>query len=746
MNENMLWYTQPAKDWNEALPLGNGKIGAMIFGKISEEEIQLNEDSVWSGGFRDRNNPDCLANLPQIRDFIMNGETEKAELLMRYAATGMPEHERVYQTLCDMHIGFMGQDGESEEYKRILDLSDAVCKVEYKTGGRRYTREAFISAPDNVLAIKLKSEGKLSFRVTLSRWIYFDRVWSENRNTIAIDGTTSGDGIGFSAMVRATAKGGTVTTLGEYLLVDNAEEAYIYFTAATSFRHKDYIQICRQTLDAAVKKGYDHIYADHLAEYKDLFDRVKIDIENREEDKAALYLPTDVRLERLKEGKADNGFVCLYYNFGRYLLISSSRPGTLPATLQGIWNKDFYPPWGSKYTCDINVQMNYWPAEMCNLAECHKPIFDLLKRMVEHGRKTAKVMYGCRGIVAHSNIDIWGDTAPVDLWMPATYWVLGAAWLSLDIYTYYDYTRDKNFLCDLYYIMKEAALFFVDYLIEDKNGKLVVCPSVSPENTYLKPDGHSACVAAGCSMDDAILTELFTCCIKTSKILGIDEDFAKTLEEKKSKFYPIQIGKHGQIMEWHEDFDEYEPGHRHISHLFWLHPMSAITPRKTPELAKAAEITLKRRLSAGGGHTGWSRAWIINMWARLYSAENCYENLLQLFTKSTLPNLFDTHPPFQIDGNFGGLSGITEMLLQSLDDEIIILPALPKEWEKGNICGLRVRGGAEVTICWSKGTLERFTLIPNNAFQVTIVYKKTERKMEFKPGNTYRFDGNLNLI
>jgi alpha-L-fucosidase 2 len=744
---NKLWYKQPADDWNEALPIGNGRLGAMVFGKVGKEEIQLNEESVWSGGYTDRNNPDCLKYLPEIRELVESGETEKAELLMSYAVTGTPQSQRAYQTLCDMQINFDNgsENAEPSAYERSLDLSTAVSAVRYTLDGVDYIREAFCSAPDGVLAMRIHShdKAKLSFVVTMSRSIYYDGAWGDGENTIAIEGVTGSGGIGFCAMARAYVNGGSVQTIGENLIVEGADEAVIYFTAATSFREEDFKTNCRNLLDAAGQKGYGDIRRDHIADYQRLFNRVKIDIENDAETRRAELLPTDKRLDRIKETGSDNGLICLYFNFGRYLMISCSRPGTLPATLQGIWNNDFIPPWGSKYTININLQMNYWPAETCNLSECHEPVFDLLKRMVEHGKKTAKAMYGCRGFVAHHNTDIWGDTAPQDLWMPATHWVLGAAWMCLDIYEHYDFTGDIGFLRDMYGVMREAAIFFIDYLIEDKNGKLVVCPTVSPENTYIKPDGRTACVCMGCAMDDAILHELFIRCIKSARLLGVDAELSKTLEGCIRKLYPPQIGKHGQIMEWHEDFDEYEPGHRHISQLFFLHPSSAITPRATPELAHAAQTTIERRLSHGGGHTGWSRAWIINMWTRLLNAGEAYSNLIHLIAYSTQSNLFDTHPPFQIDGNFGGTAAIAEMLVQSQNGELLVLPALPKQWKNGSVSGLCIRGGAQVSIGWSDGLLDRFAVRPTRDFSSLIVYGGRERRQDFKAGKVYTFDRNL---
>lgn len=747
---NRLWYDQPAADWNEALPIGNGRLGAMIFGEILHEQIQLNEDSVWSGGFVDRNNPDCLENLPKVRELIFDGKVGEAEKLMRCAMTGMPESMRTYETLCDMHIDFDYPAGDCAptDYTRALDLSTAMSTIGYTLGAVAFSRELFCSAPeDGVIAMRFKStqKGMLSFHVTLSRGTYYDKVWHDGGNTIAINGRTGGDGIGFCAMARACATGGSVKTIGEYLIIEGADEAVIYFTAATSFREPDYEGHCADTLNAAQNKGCDALLRDQLADYKRLYDRVSLEI-GEDGDAELSDLPTNKRLDRLRETGRDNALICLYYNFGRYLMIASSRPGSLPANLQGIWNKDFLAPWGSKFTVNINLQMNYWPVESSNLSECHEPYFDLLKRMVEHGRETARIMYGCRGFLCHHNTNIWGDTAPQDLWMPATYWVLNGAWLCLDIFEHYAYSHDLEFLRGLYPVMKEAALFFVDYLIEDKTGHLIVCPSTSPENTYLTADGTPAYVAAGCSIDDAILYELFSNCIETTGLLGIDAEFAETLEAYKEKLYKPQIGRRGQIMEWHEDYEEFEPGHRHISHLFWLHPSSYISPRKTPELANAARRTLELRLSHGGGHTGWSRAWIMNMWARLLDTEKTYENLVHLIAHSTLPNLFDNHPPFQIDGNFGGIAGITEMLIQSRDGELLVLPVLPKAWPKGRVSGLCIRGAGEVSIAWSDGKLESFTVHPKQDFSALVVYGKTEVFAEFKAGVDCRFNSSLERV
>ena len=453
------------------------------------------------------------------------------------------------------------------------------------------------------------------------------------------------------------------------------------------------------------KIPYPILKRDHEREYRRLFDRVDFRLGGTDEDPALSRLPTDQRLARLKSGQKDPALETLYFQFGRYLLISSSRPGCLPANLQGIWNGEMLPPWDSKYTININAEMNYWPAEVCNLSECHLPLFDLIERMRPNGRRTAREMYGCHGFVAHHNTDIWGDTAPQDLYTPATQWPMGAAWLCLHIWEHYLYTEDKKFLESRYDALREASEFFTEFLVADARGHMVTCPSVSPENTYALPDGQTGHICAGPSMDCQIIYKLFHDCINAAAVLGKDEAYCAGLSRLLEKLPRPQIGKHGQLMEWQEDYDEPEPGHRHISQLFALFPSDQISLRETPELAAAARKTLERRLAHGGGHTGWSRAWIVNMWARLGDGEEAYRNIQALMANSTLPNLLDTHPPFQIDGNLGGLSGMAEMLLQSHSDEIRLLPALPTAWPQGNVQGLCARNGFEVGMTWADGRL-----------------------------------------
>lgn len=739
---NKLWYEEPAKRWEEALPIGNGRMGAMIFGGVKEEQLQLNEDSIWYGAPIDRNNPDALSHLSEVRKLILDGKIPEAEQLLTYAFSGTPASERPYQSLGNLNLRFLNSE-DTIEYQRELDLSEAIHRVTYslkENPGNTVTREVFASFPDQVIVLHMASgESNLSFDASLSRGHFYNRVYAHSNHAIVMDGDLGDGGNHFAVMLRAEVQEGTVQILGEHLLIRDAKSVTLYLTAATGFYNNGITDTrvlakkAEQVIAAASGRGYEAVRERHVKDYQKLYRRVEL---NLAYDLTLDRLPTNVRLARIDEAHPDNGLIMLYYQWGRYLMISGSRPGSLPLNLQGIWNKDFEPAWESKYTININTEMNYWPAQTCNLSECHQPLFDLIKRMVENGKVTAKKTYGCRGFVAHHNTDIYADTAPQDIYIPATYWVMGAAWLCTHLWEHYQFTKDEEFLNEYYDVMKEAALFFTDFLIEDK-GYLVTCPSESPENTYILPNGVRGCVCAGASMDTQIIRDLFTACIKAAKILGKDSRFAKKLKDMLSKLTPIQIGKHGQIMEWREDYEEAEPGHRHISQLYALFPSNQITVDHTPKLAQAAKATLLRRLENGGGHTGWSRAWIINMYARLWDGESAYGHLVKLLMKSTLPNLFDNHPPFQIDGNFGATAAIAEMLVQSDEDRIVLLPALSKTWQEGYVKGLCIRGGAEISIYWKNGTLTKAVLHPKRSFQIRICYRKDEKIAELVKDKDY---------
>ena len=727
-----LWYKKPAGCWEEALPIGNGRMGAMIFGNLEDEHIQLNEDSMWYGGYVDRNNPHALKNLPKIRDLILKGQIPEAEELMIYALSGIPQSQKPYQTLGDLTIRFKGMEKINSDYIRFLNLDNAIHNVKLKMGDIHFERETFMSAKDDVMVMHMTASesSKLSFSALLTRGRFYDSVLGIAQDTIMLKGDLGKGGLDFAMMLKAVAEGGTCEVIGEHLIVNNADSVTLLFTAGTTFRFQDLRQQLSKILSNASSKAYEELKERHIKDYRSLYNRVTFELEGIEEyDK----LTTDERLQKAKNGEIDKGLAKLYFDYGRYLLIASSRNGSLPANLQGIWNKDMSPAWDSKYTININTQMNYWPAEVCNLSECHRPLFDLIKRMVPNGQKTAKTMYNCRGFVAHHNTDMWGDTAVQDHWIPASYWVMGGAWLCTHLWMHYEYTQNKDFLTEVFPIMREAALFFIDFLIEDK-GYLKTCPSVSPENTYILPNGVQGAVTIGATMDNQILRDLFTQCLKAAEILEIKDELNQEIQDTLRKLPPTQIGVRGNIMEWTEDYDEIEPGHRHISHLYGLHPSSQITMDDTPELAIAARKTLEQRLAHGGGHTGWSRAWIINLYAKLWNEEEAYNNLELLISKSTLPNMFDNHPPFQIDGNFGGTAAIAEMLVQSTDKRIIILPALPKAWRNGSVTGLCVRGGAEIDIAWKDCQIIKCIIKAKYKIQTMVIYKNKRTRISLEAG------------
>ena len=488
-----LWYQSPAEDWNSALPLGNGKLGAMVFGGPVAERIQLNEDSVWSGGFRDRVNPDCKNNLPEIRRLLREGDIAQAENLATLAMAGTPEFERMYQTLGDIYLTMKNQAGEVEHYTRQLDLDNALCTVSYTSGGVDYTREAYISAPHNVMVVRLGSsrKGGVSFQVRMHRGRYTDGTFQDKeQNAIYY---TGGEGIRFCSMLRASAAGGTVEVVGEYLVVKNADQATLTWTAATTYRVEDPVEECRRVLDAASLPERE-LWQAHLQDYQTLYNRTHLTLAA---DSGLEALPTDARLARVQNGEEDLGLVALYFAFGRYLTIASSRPGSLPSNLQGVWNGQLQPAWDSKYTININTEMNYWPVEVCNLSQCHLPFFDLLERMYPRGQEVAQKMYGARGFVAHHNTDLWGDCAPQDSCISSTYWMMGAAWMCTHIWERYEYTLDKEFLREHFHLLRDACLFFVDTLIRDAKGRWVVSPTLSPENRYVHPSGAVACLCEG---------------------------------------------------------------------------------------------------------------------------------------------------------------------------------------------------------------------------------------------------------
>lgn len=717
MSNTILWYENPAKNFDEALPVGNGRIGGMVYGGTSNELIHLNEDSVWSGGKRNRNNPNALEHLQEIRNLLFEENIEEAERLAFTYMQGVTPNSRHYMPLGDLFID-MSNVEETSNYKRSLDLSNAMVITEFTSNGVKYIRTVFVSEPDSVMVVHIEGDKSNSVNVSAridGRDDYFDDSRPYDEKTILFTGGTGGkDGISFASAITVINVDGTIYTEGGKLCVKNATEVTYILSAQTSYRTEDYEQSALLDCEYARDSIYDELLYRHISDYQEYFNRVSLTLNDN--SNGASELPTDKRLERLKNGDMntkDNTLYSLYFNFGRYLMISASREGTLPMNLQGIWNKDMWPAWGCRFTININTEMNYWCAENCNLSECHTPLFDLIERMRPNGRVTAKTMYNCKGFVCHHNTDLWGDTAPQDLWMPATIWPMGSAWLCLHIYEHYLYTLDKDFLAEKYPTLKECAEFFVDYLVEDKNGRLVTSPSVSPENTYLTESGTKGSLCIGPSMDSQIIYVLFTDVLESAKILNLENSFTEKLKSIRDRLPKIEIGKYGQIKEWAIDYDEVEIGHRHISQLFALYPADLISPYTTPKLSQSARATLERRLSHGGGHTGWSRAWIINMWARLLDNQKVEENLYMLLAHSTNSNMFDNHPPFQIDGNFGGTAGITESLMQSHNGEINLLPTLALSWESGSVSGLKARGNFEISIDWEDNTLNSAEVISN---------------------------------
>jgi alpha-L-fucosidase 2 len=702
-----LWYRQPAKEWVEALPLGNGRLGAMLFGGVEKERLQLNEDTLWGGGPYDPNHPDALPALPAVRDLIAQGKYAEAQELAGQKLMARPIRQMAYQTVGDLWLDFPGL-GAASDYRRDLSLDRAIARTRFRVGDVWMERECFISPIDQVLVMRLTADrpGRMDVDISFTTPQPAKPV-ADGDDLLALRGSNTGQhgikaALRFTALARAIPQGGTVKATDKGLSVRGADSLTLLVSAATSYRRFDDVSgdpdaIARAHIDAAAAKDVAAMKAAHIAAHQRLFRRVALDLGSS----PAAALPTDERV-RDSAKLTDPALAALYYQFGRYLLICSSRPGCQPANLQGIWNDKLNPPWGSKYTININTQMNYWPAEPTNLAECVEPLIQLIREVSITGARTARVMYGARGWMVHHNTDIWRATGPID-GAKFGLWPMGGAWLCLHLWDHYDYSRDPAFLADAYPLMKGAAEFFLDTLVEDKKtGFLVTNPSLSPENSH--PFGSS--LVAGPAMDSQILRDLFDACLRSAEILGLDDDFRAEVARTRTRLPPDRIGKAGQLQEWLEDWDMQAPAmdHRHVSHLYGLFPSGQIDPFDTPDLAAAAKRSLQIR---GDKATGWGIGWRLNLWARLGEAEHAHQVLrLLLEPDRTYPNLFDSHPPFQIDGNFGGTSGITEMLFRSRKDVIHLLPALPSAWPSGQISGLRARGAVEASLRWRAGRLE----------------------------------------
>ena len=801
----VLRYSEPAPDWNEALPIGNGRLGAMVFGGVPVERLQLNEDTLYSDEPGRRDLPlDITSSFDHVVALLKQRRYAEAEefITRHWIGRTWP----CYQPLGDLHLE-LEHSGRIAGYRRELDLTEAVCRVRYQHEGALYEREIFASYPDQVIVLRLSAGrgGALNFKIRLSSPHPTARATAQ-RNELALTGQLPGlavrrtlewieqrgdqwkypelwdrdgkrrphakqllygdeiHGLGmrFEARVAAQVRGGRVVPAGDHLRVEGAREAVLLLAAASSFngfdkspsrQGTDPAARVRAHLDAAARKSCAQLRAAHVRDYRALFDRVSLRLGP---PAPATEEFTDRRIERFTTDE-DPGLVALLFQFGRYLMIAGSRPGTQPLNLQGIWNRELLPPWASAYTLNINLEMNYWPALVTNLPECHEPLLRLVRELAVNGRRVAASMYKRRGWVAHHNTTIWRCAQPVDYAAMPSFWPMAAGWLCRHLWEHYLFTGDRRFLADeAYPLMKEAAEFYLDWLIEDEEGRLLTPVGVSPENRFRYRDAEGRTRTAGVSMaptmDMAIIRDLFNNLIEASRVLGRDEDYRRLLEEKLRRLLPYRIGRRGQLQEWPEDFEEAEPQHRHLSHLYPLHPGAEFTPRSAPELIQAARRSLELR---GDGGSGWSRAWKINLWARLGDGERAWallKNLIQparvapgKYTQpGLLPNLFGSHPPFQIDANFGATAGIAEMLLQSHAGEIHLLPALPRKWAEGEVRGLCARGGFEVSIAWKQGRLASATIVSRLGNPATVRYGESATSLPAVRGR-YQLNERLEL-
>ncbi|MDG3581070.1 glycoside hydrolase family 95 protein [Galbibacter pacificus] len=771
-DKNILWYAEPANEWEKALPLGNGQLGAMVFGGVQDERIQLNESTLWDGYAQDANNPKALSVLREVQGLLFQDQNERAVALAEKNMLGIPAGVKSYQSLGELWLDT--PHDQVNGYVRSLDMENAIVHTDYSYKNTKFNREAFISSVDKVMVIRFTADKKekINLSFTLKRaqdaQIQVDPIDS---NSLILKGqirlNTKMDtieGLSFSAQVKVISQDGKVSQKNGTIKVENSSELMILVAGATNYpglahahtgilKPKDYpLHACKDIIEKASDKSYEQLKSDHIKFYKKFFDRVEINLGT---DRIMGSKSTALRLDDAKiDGKPDLRLIENYFQFGRYLLISSSQPGTMPANLQGLWAWQMHAPWNADYHTNINFQMNYWPTEITNLSELHQPYFDLLSSLIVPGERTANTMYGARGWVVHHLTDAWGFTVPAD--GPQGIWPMGAAWAVRQAWDYYAYTGDKIFLKNTAYpLMKGASRFIMDFLVEAPNGtacpgKLVTNPSYSPENTFIKPDGSTSVFTYGATMDLQIIHELLTTTKEAADILNMDELFQKECLKTLKQLAPIRISKTtGRIMEWAEDYEEVEPHHRHTSHLFGLYPSNQITILETPDLARAAKKTLEGR---GDGGTGWSLAWKINMWNRLHDGEHAYLLLSNLLKDKTLPNLFDNHPPFQIDGNFGATAAIAEMFVQSQSRDkngnyiIELLPSLPKEFIRGHVSGLLARGGFEVSISWNNKKIREVRIKSNKGGVLNIKYNGLSFKGKMTQGTTIKLNGDLNRI
>ncbi len=781
--ERILWHDEPASYFEEALPLGNGRIGAMVYGGVHSEHILLNEETLWAGGPVDPYmNPEAVTYLPKVREALFNSDYPLADQLIRNMQ-GM--FSQSFLPLGDLFIDFQYEEVNEQvprDYYRDLDLRNGIATVRYRVGSVSYQREVFVSFPDQLMIIRLSASepGTLDFSLRLTSQLQHNiRTTPEHHlvlggrgpmhaepnyrgdipEAIVYDSDPDGKGMRFHVEAQILETDGIMGRSDTAVSVQKAKIALIAVAIATSFNGfdkepgtegKDPVSQAEAQLKRIENRTFQEIKDSHTQDFRSFFDRVEFCV-GETDDK---ILPTDRRLKEYSEGTKDPDLESLYFQFGRYLLISCSRPGGIPANLQGIWNPHLRPPWSSNYTTNINVEMNYWPAEVCNLSEMHEPLLRFIGNLAVRGAVTARIFFGCRGWCCNHNSDIWAMTNPVGdfgkghpVWAS---WPMAGAWLSLHLWEHYDFNRDKSWLKDYAYpLMKAAARFCLDWLIEGPDGYLVTAPATSPENLYKNTGGYAGAVSIGTTADMALIRGLFQKIINASEILNTDAEFHQEIRDALDRLYPYQIGSKGNLQEWYYDWDDADPQHRHMSHLIGLHPDNQISLLTTPELADACRRSLELR---GDGGTGWSKAWKINHWARLLDGNHAYKMLrthlhyvdpspeTEYSGGGTYPNLFDAHPPFQIDGNFGGTAGIAEMLLQSHNSEIHLLPALPDEWSEGWIRGLRARGGYTIDQEWKDGRLTGAVIHPDFDGEVRVRYKDQIKILKVEAGKARRIN------